>query len=269
LFDLLREAKASMPSLEAEIILRDIEGDGFHRTLLTGVRASVPWAVRDLSAGKTDIEPSQRVLAGDGSPCVVAVVESMPREVYVDFDEAKEQRRFQVSGVPLVVGVGFDGGIDVEKPAEVSIPFKISQISTNVTLESASADAMILHSEFRLPLHFRYQAPGNEAFAPATVHPPIGLWIGCPTTGVGSLGSGKPSFPLDSDLADLNWISVQGAPQGPGAHDVTVEIPIGILSQATMVHSVTAVVTMLGALFLLWITQKASHNNPESEKKSE
>mmetsp|Transcript_17454 Transcript_17454/g.28194 ORF Transcript_17454/g.28194 Transcript_17454/m.28194 type:complete len:236 (-) Transcript_17454:1601-2308(-) len=219
---------------------RSVNKHGFHRVLNTVVRVNVR------------VNGNRGPDEGVGQ-CRLAIIEKLPRTVYMDFDQIAELRRMNSHNVPYVVGIGFKGGIEVEKPAESSKGYTVATVSTDVKYTKGKQE-LVFSTEVDIPIHLRYQKPGESNFATATVAPPKQLFLGCGDWDVIAV---NPPF---QDESTLKWIMVD-APEN--VKQIDLRVPIGRFQDRSVVVWMTSVVTLLGALFICYI----SYTSRKSKRK--
>ncbi|EQC41724.1 hypothetical protein, variant [Saprolegnia diclina VS20] len=150
--------------------------------------------------------------------CAVLVVQPLPQTAYADMDELRRLERFGVFEL-----VAFSKHIEIERPAAISTEHVVAFVAS-----------LPPTGRFRLeyPVHFRYQSPAKDLlYRPSVVVAPS-LYVRCTT---------------DVTASATEWTSVVSPLAQPA---VSVEIPVGNLSDGRVVTSVTLFVSIVGCLLL-------------------
>lgn len=239
---------------------RFVSGRGFHRSLDTTLDIAHPHGdspPRGGSGGNgRNGRNGGRGGEDSGASCIVVLVETFERGVYVDLDEVRELNRLRAPHVPEVLPVSFSGSIDVERPADVSSEHTVACVARNWTWVPTSSGGRSAVVHWSLPIHLRYQAPSSEPFATAKVARPDSAWLGCPgSAGSADTGNTVPGPGVqvrDAKGLQMSWTwSKLTLPDNKEADVAVMAVPVGLLADAGLIHVGTALATLAGAAFLV------------------
>ncbi|KDO34526.1 hypothetical protein SPRG_00589 [Saprolegnia parasitica CBS 223.65] len=156
----------------------------------------------------------------DSETCSLLLVQPLPQTAYADMDELRRLERFGAFEL-----LAFSKHIEIERPAAISTEHVVAFVAT---LPPTGA--------FRVeyPVHFRYQSPAKDKlYRPSVVVAPS-LYVRCTTASM-------------TASSIVEWTSIVLPVAQPA---VSVEIPVGNLSDGRIVTSVTLFVSIVGCLLL-------------------
>ena len=242
-------------------VSRELQGEGFHRTLVTTVEATSPGG-----------------LAGS---CSVRLEETVPETTFVDVYQVAEGVRF---GGPEVSP---SNPIDLEGPSSSAIQHRIS-----VTGEGKPAGEGKVQLSY--PIHLRYQNPARGAGSLSASHlrngsrlpkPRVSLrctgWrnspdadeITVPVTPISHLfpPSSVSSSPWPgSTSSGGDWVPLIDSVSCPtGAADGVVEfsVPVGNLEAFDLVTWTTLLITLFGALYIIFVALRTMAGSRKKKDK--
>jgi hypothetical protein len=276
------------------------EQTGFHRTLTTVLESSTAFLVPPepdsrREEHKLSSQPnSQHTAASSGQVCVLALVETLGEEIFIDPYEVEDLLAYQRSQLlpqqspaHRLGGVVLFDTVDLEKPADSPFTSQVTLVSwTTVTLPhvspsmtgSGQMESREPWVRFDLPIHMRYLPPvqynvdttnrsnDSDGYTEVSIPPPM-VVINCG----GGRGQAEAEVETqgDGNLQMSGWTPVtvihrDGAHttsgQSMGTHGggdgvVSAEIPTGQLAHAVLVWYGTLAATLCAALGVVTTSQ--------------
>lgn len=238
-----------LPVVIEGCVQRELQGDGFHRTVVTTVEVA---------------RPSD--LAGE---CAVRLAETVPETTFVDVYQLAEGVKFGGPGVSPATP------IDLEKPSSSSVQHRITLTSQPGAASGNGKQLKAVH-----PVHLRYQNPakasGSGPASGSARHlrrtsqlPKPRASIKCSgwdhhagstghahTTPIAGLlppsSSSSPFLLRQQQHSGDGWRHLIGSGSSCPDGEVSFSVPVGNQDAFDMVTWVTLIITLLGALFVIY-----------------
>lgn len=221
LFYLVAMFSCNEEELVVTEISRSLDKSGFHRNLRTEFVLDV------------ELKPELKY-------CTVLLVESLPSGVYIDKDEVDS---LAVCGGPT--HFHFMNKIEIEKPSYLSIPLV-------VLIYSIYSGRKPINFSLSFPIHFRYHlSSSTESFTKIYLPPPL-IYLSC----------SRDKLDYNQLFVKNNYTSVVSK-QNPSYFKVVpkrveailtlqVDFPIGKLTDARLVTSLTLLATLVASGILIF-----------------
>lgn len=178
---------------------------------------------------------TELIVLGTPGSCRVGLLETLPREAYVDPDELRHVKAIDAKA---------RGNVDVEQPAERSVPVDLAVEYVGEFVECGEDRVMV---KMELPVHLRYQFPDDaERYRDnVRIPPPVVCSMACIPLG-GVMSEEFNALCVRAFGSDFRAYDVKEV----GEH-IVLTVPVGDSTQAELVFALAVLVVAAGALVLI------------------